>query len=60
MKFSSGGSGQVEIGTGLVSARPSAIQTSFGQSCPSVRVHSSLTINSLRSKNGTTVWVKPK
>ncbi len=60
MKLSSGGNGQVEIGTGFVSVRPSTIQTSLGQSAPSARVHSSLTINRLRSKNGTTVWVKPK
>jgi hypothetical protein len=60
MKLSSGGHGQVAIGTGLVSVRPSTIQTSFGQSAPSVRVHSSLTIKRPRSKNGTTVCVKPK
>ena len=44
-----------EIGTGFVSVRPSTIHTSLGQSAPSVRTHSSLTMNRLRSKNGTTV-----
>jgi hypothetical protein len=55
MKLSSGGNGQVGIGTGFVSARPSTIHTSLSQSAPSVRTHSSLTMNRLRSKNGTTV-----
>ena len=56
---STGGSGQVAIGTGFSSARLSTIHTSFGQSAPSLRVASSLTTSRLRSKNGTTVWVKP-
>src|SRR5205085_7756347 len=59
-KLSTGGMGQVAIGTGFSSVRLSTIHTSFGQSAPSLRVHSSLTISSSRSKSGTTVWVKPK
>src|SRR5581483_8787311 len=58
-KLSTGGSGQVEIGTGFSSVRLSTTQTSLGQSAPSLRVLSSLTINRSREKNGTTVWVKP-
>src|ERR1700732_4169949 len=59
-KLSTGGNGQVAIGTGFSSVRLSTIHTSFGQSAPSLRVHSSLTINKSRSNSGTTVWVKPK
>src|SRR2546422_8929536 len=55
----SGGSGQVLIGTGLVSSRTSTIQTSLGQSLPPSAIDSSLTASRPRSKSGSTVWQKP-
>src|SRR5256886_15502726 len=55
----SGGSGQVLIGTGLVSSRTSTIQTSLGQSLPPSAIDSSLTASRPRSKGGRTGWQKP-
>src|SRR2546430_15850544 len=55
----SGGSGQVLIGTGLVSSRTSTIQTSLGQSLPPSAIDSSLTASRPRAKSGSTVWQKP-
>src|SRR5215468_4048081 len=56
---STGGIGQVEIGTGCLSSRASRTHTSFGQSEALSVVDSSVTISRLRLNMGTTVWVKP-
>src|SRR2546425_10060837 len=50
----SGGSGQVLIGTGLVSSRTSPIQTSLGQSLAPPAVGSALTRRKPRLKSGST------
>src|SRR6266851_5948221 len=54
------GSGQVAIGTRLVSSRASRTQISFGQSLALFSVDSSVTSISPRSNSGTTVCMKPE
>src|SRR5262249_6854245 len=51
----SGGAGHVLSGISLSSRRASTIQIIFGQSCPAVFVHSSLTTRRFLVKSGSTV-----